>query len=71
MDNATFPDGLKPRFDHIDEKLEAIHEYAVKTNGRFSSLERWSLVFIATVVVCLSTNSEGALLILKILPLLK
>jgi hypothetical protein len=59
------PDGCQQRFDRIDEKLEDIHAHAVKTNGRVTKLERWSLVFITALTVFLSTNPEGLLLLLK------
>ena len=52
-------------------KLEDIHAHAVKTNGRVTKLERWSLVFITALVVLLSTNSNGVIQILKSLPWLK
>jgi len=68
MDNTNLPDGLKQRFDRIDERLEDIHAHAVKTNGRVTKLERWSLVFITALVVFLSTNSEGVLQLLKTIP---
>jgi hypothetical protein len=68
MDNSNLPDGIRQRFDRIDEKLEAIHAHAVKTNGRVTKLERWSLVFITALVVTLSTNGNGILQFLKILP---
>ena len=68
MDNSNLPDGLRQRFDQIDEKLEAIHEHAVRTNGRVTKLERWSLVFITALVVFLSTNGDGILQLLKALP---
>lgn len=64
----SLPDGCQQRFDRIDEKLEAIHEHAVKTNGRVTKLERWSLVFLTALVVFLSTNSDGVFHLLKIIP---
>lgn len=64
----SLPDGCQQRFDRIDEKLEDIHEHAVKTNGRITKLERWSLVFITALVVFLSTNPEGMLQVLKTIP---
>lgn len=67
----SLPDGCQQRFDRIGEKLEAIHEHAVKTNGRVSKLERWSLVFITALVVTLATNGDGVHQLLKILPWLK
>ena len=71
MDNSKLPDGLQLRFDQIDEKLEDIHAHAVKTNGRVTKLERWSLVFITALTVFLSTNPEGILQALKIIPWLR
>ena len=68
MDNSKLSDGLQQRFDRIDEKLEAIHDHAVKTNGRVTKLERWSLVFITALVVFLSTNPDGVLRALKLIP---
>ena len=62
------PDGCQQRFDRIDEKLEDIHAHAVKTNGRVTKLERWSLVFITALTVFLSTNPDGVLHLLKIIP---
>lgn len=67
----SLPDGCQQRFDRIDEKLEAIHEHAVKTNGRVTKLERWWLVFLTALVVFLSTNGDGILQLLKTLPWLK
>ena len=61
----TLPDGCQQRFDRIDEKLESIHSHAVKTNGRVTKLERWSLVFITALIVMLSTNPEGLLTVVK------
>jgi Na+/pantothenate symporter len=61
----SLPDGCQQRFDRIDEKLEAIHEHAVKTNGRVTKLERWSLVFITALIVMLATNPEGLLVVVK------
>jgi len=71
MDNSKLSDGLQQRFDRIDEKLEAIHAHAVKTNGRVTKLERWWLVFITALVVFLSTNPQGILQTLKYIPWLK
>ncbi len=65
MDNSNLPDGLRQRFDQIDEKLESIHAHAVKTNGRVTQLERWSLVFITALIVMLASNPEGLLTVVK------
>ncbi|VGO14635.1 hypothetical protein PDESU_03200 [Pontiella desulfatans] len=64
---SSLPDGCQQRFDRIDEKLEEIHTHAVKTNGRVTKLERWSLVFITALIVFLSTNPDGALRLMTIL----
>lgn len=68
---SDLPDGCQQRFDRIDEKLEDIHAHAVKTNGRVTKLERWSLVFITALVVFLSTKGDGVIQLLKNLPWLK
>ncbi len=62
----TLPDGCQQRFDRIDEKLESIHTQASKTNGRVTKLEKWNLVFLTSLVVMLSTNSEGLITVLKL-----
>lgn len=62
---SDLPDGCQQRFDRIDEKLEAIHTQASKTNGRVSKLEKWSLVFITALAVLLTANPEGFLVVLK------
>ena len=61
----SLPDGCQQRFDRIDEKLEDIHAHAVKTNGRVTKLERWSLVFITALVVMLTTNPDGLLTVVQ------
>ena len=61
----SLPDGCQQRFDRIDEKLESIHAHAVKTNGRVTKLERWSLVFITALVVMLTTNPDGLLTVVQ------
>ena len=62
----SLPDGCQQRFDRIDEKLESIHTQATQTNGRVTKLEKWNLVFLTSLVVMLSTNSEGLVTVLKL-----
>ena len=61
----SLPDGCQQRFDRIDEKLEDIHAHAVKTNGRVTKLEKATLVLITSLVIFLSTNPEGLLVLLR------
>ena len=65
MDNSNLSDGLRQRFDRIDEKLESIHTQASKTNGRVTKLEKWNLVFLTSLIVLLSTNPTGLITVLK------
>ena len=58
-------DGCQQRFDRLDEKLESIHTQASKTNGRVTKLEKWTLVFLTSLVVLLSTNPTGLITVLK------
>ncbi|QHI70148.1 hypothetical protein [Tichowtungia aerotolerans] len=59
------PDGCQQRFDRIDEKLDAIHTHAARTNGRVTKLEKWNLVFLTSLIVLLSTNPTGLITVLK------
>ena len=65
MDNTNLPDGIRQRFDRIDEKLEDIHAHAVKTNGRVTKLEKTTRVLVTALVVFLSTNPDGLLFLLN------
>ena len=67
MDNSNLPDGIRQRFDRIDEKLEDIHAHAVKTNGRVTKLERSTLILVTSLVVMLATNPDGMLAALKLI----
>ncbi|MBN2164323.1 MAG: hypothetical protein JXR25_02410 [Pontiellaceae bacterium] len=67
MDNTNLPDGLKQRFDRIDERLEDIHAHAVKTNGRVTKLEKTSLVLVTSFVVTVATRPDGLLTIIKMI----
>ena len=60
------PGGCQQRFDRIDEKLEAIHTQASQTNGRVTKLEKWTLVFLTSLVVLLSSKPEDLISVLKL-----
>ena len=48
-------------------KLEAIHEHAVKTNGRVTKLEKTTLVLLSSLGVLLAANPAGLLEVLKLI----
>jgi hypothetical protein len=67
MDNSNLPDGIRQRFDRIDEKLDDIHTHAVKTNGRVTRLEKTTLVLVTSLVVTVATRPNGLLTIIKMI----